>query len=168
MEIDICLVFGAWNLLIMPHIDLVFIDYTRAKPRLMGRVLASRIVRTALPHMKLSGAGNLEVAVVMVGTERMRKMNRKWRKVNKPTDVLAFPLPGPRPKGYTSILLGDVFICPMIVRKKAAREGLSEHAQMRWSLVHGLLHLAGYDHERSAVAAEKMAEMEQRILNKLK
>ena len=150
------------------NIDLTFIDYTRAKPRLMGRVLASRIVRATLPYMKLPGTGNLEVAVVMVGTERMRGMNRKWRKVDKPTDVLAFPLPGPRPKGYTSILLGDVFICPIIVRKKAARGGLSERAQMQWSLVHGLLHLAGHDHERSAVAAQKMAAVEQQILNKLK
>lgn len=149
------------------NIDLVFIDHTRSKPRLMSRGSALRVLRAALACVNIPKARTVEVAVIMVGAERMRRMNAKWRKVDKPTDVLAFPLPGPRPKGYTSISLGDVFICPVIVRKKAARSGLSERAQMEWTLMHGVLHLTGHDHERSA-AARKMAALERAILKKLK
>ena len=96
------------------NIDLVFIDHTRSKPRLISRGLALRVVEKTLPHLKFRKGMGVEVAVIIVGERRIRELNAKWRKVDNSTDVLAFPLPGPRVRGYTSISLGDIFICPMI------------------------------------------------------
>jgi len=84
----------------------------------------------------LSGAGVGEghLSLELVGEERIRELNRRFRNLDQPTDVLAFPVdgagevPGPRE-------LGDVVICP-------------EHtADLAEAAVHGVLHLCGYDHE---------------------
>lgn len=152
----------------MAKIDLVFIDHTRSERPALRRATALRIVQATLKEAKLPEAETVEVAVVLIGKERMRALNKKWRKQDTATDVLAFPLSEPLYKGYTSLSLGDVFICPMVVREKAGRTGLSERAQLAWTLVHGLLHLSGHDHERSASAAKNMAELERRILKTLK
>ena len=102
--------------------------------------------------------------MTVIGARRMRTLNRKWRKVDKPTDVLAFPLFPATPKGYTHISLGDVFVCPEVVRAKAKAAGNTYRHQMQWTLAHGFLHLAGYDHERSAAAAKRMRSAEEAIL----
>ena len=148
-------------------IDLVLRDDTRSKRPAMSRAVALRITQAVLREARVKNAGEYELAVVLVGPKRIQFLNKKWRKIDKPTDVLAFPLSGPRPKSYTSVTLGDIVMCPTVVRAKAAETGLSMRAQMAWTLVHGLLHLLGHDHERSSSAAKKMASLEKKILTKL-
>ena len=147
--------------------DLVFRDMTRSRP-LLGRALAAQVTAAALPFLKVRKGNTAEIAVTVVGVRRMRTLNRTHRKVDKPTDVLAFPLSQPKMKGYTHILLGDVFVCPEVVRAKARKMGNTDAHQVRWTLVHGLLHLGGYDHERSPRSADDMAKMERKILSKLR
>jgi rRNA maturation RNase YbeY len=148
----------------MYTVDLVFLDHTRSARPAISRATALRFIRATLKGAKIPADKTIEIAVVLIGKTRMRALNKKWRKADKTTDVLAFPLSQPSYKGYTSLSLGDIFISPMIVREKAARTGLSERAQMAWTLVHGVLHLAGYDHERSPAAAKEMAALEHKIL----
>jgi rRNA maturation RNase YbeY len=105
-----------------------------------------------------------ELAVTLVGSARIRALNRKWRKTDKATDVLAFPLQHARIEGYTAVSLGDLFICPSVVRAKARAWGRPVRAQLKWTIVHGLLHLAGYDHERGSRAAARMAATERQLL----
>jgi probable rRNA maturation factor len=91
------------------------------------------------------------VAVALVGEERMRELNRDHRGLDRPTDVLSFPVDraaqaaGPRE-------LGDVVICP------DQTEDLSE------AVVHGLLHLCGYDHETDS---GEMLALQDRIMGEL-
>jgi len=149
----------------MSKVDLVIRDHTQRNRPALSRAVALRMVSQTLRRARHTfGTRTIEIAVVFVGTARMRALNKRWRGKDKPTDVLAFPLHQPDTKGYTAVSLGDVFICPVIVRRKAALTGLPVRTQMAWTLVHGVLHLCGFDHERGSAAAERMAQLERDIL----
>ncbi len=143
-------------------IDLVF--HNRTKNRAYTRAFFARVYRAAEPHMRIPKGHRAEVGITLVGPSAMRSLNRTRRKVDKTTDVLSFPLHMKPISGYTALLLGDLFICPDTVRAQAAKSGKSVRLQMAWTAVHGLLHLAGHDHEKSASAARKMYALEQKIL----
>lgn len=105
-----------------------------------------------------------EVSVVLVGADEMQKYNERFMERRGPTDVLAFPLeelrpgrpPAVSPNG-PPINLGDVFVCPEVVRMNAAQAGVDFGDEMALMVVHGILHLLGYDHfdDTEAVAMEK-------------
>ena len=146
-------------------LDLVL--HHRTSDRALGRAMAARTCAAVLPHLKLGKVRSVELGIVVVGSTAMRTLNRTRRRNDEATDVLSFPLAMRPMNGYTSLLLGDLFICPEVVRHKAAAAGRSVRAQMQWTLVHGMLHLGGYDHERSASAARRMFALEQKILASL-
>ncbi len=92
-------------------------------------------------------SGSLVVA--FVDESRMTELNTRYR-LPEATDVLSFrtgdetaPWPGDSVKQE----LGEVIICPAVVRRYAIEEGVSEAEQLAWTLIHGVLHLLGYDHE---------------------
>ena len=151
----------------MKDLDLVYRDLTRQHSPVPCRGLAVRAFRAAKPHLRLPRGTTAELSVTLVGPARMRALNKRYRRHDEPTDVLSFPLPGPRIRGYTAVSLGDLFICPAIVRAKAVQWGRPMRTQMKWTLVHGLLHLAGYDHERGPRGAARMASLERTILRRL-
>jgi probable rRNA maturation factor len=101
---------------------------------------------------------NLRVDVLLVSPRRIRKYNKKFRGLDQPTDVLSFPDPGEP--------LGDLLICPSIVRQNARRYGNSAPSEFDFVLLHGLLHLLGYDHKRRA-ERQRMEKRERIILKKL-
>jgi probable rRNA maturation factor len=106
-----------------------------------------------------------EMGVQVVSAPRMRALNRRYRGKDKPTNVLAFPAtpsPGVRPRP-----LGDVVICPAVLRREARVQRKREVAHWAHLVVHGTLHLAGYDHERSARAAARMERREIAVLRRL-
>jgi probable rRNA maturation factor len=83
-----------------------------------------------------------EVSVYFCGDRRMAGLNRRWRRRNRPTDVLAFPV------GETGTrFLGDIVISVPYARRQARRRGESPSREMDRLLLHGYLHLLGYDHE---------------------
>ncbi len=95
----------------------------------------------------------------------MQTLNRQYRHLNRPTDVLAFPLwegPGPR-----TALLGDVVISVPMAERQAATYGHSIDKELLQLLIHGILHLVGYDHERGESEARRMKRKEQAILTAL-
>lgn len=109
------------------------------------------------------GAG-CEMALQVVSAPRMRQLNRRYRGKDKPTNVLSFPAAPaadvrPRP-------LGDVLICPVVLRREARAQGKSEQAHWAHLVVHGTLHLAGYDHEHDRDAA-RMERREIAVLKRL-
>jgi len=129
------------------------------------RTLAARVLRAA-------GAARSSVSLLLVGDRTMRGLNRRYRRKDRTTDVLAFLARGapPRtpyvPRG-TSALLGDVVISlPQAVRQAKAA-GHSTDREMTLLLIHGTLHLLGYDHERSARAARRMHRKERAVLRGL-
>ncbi len=105
-----------------------------------------------------------DVSVRIVDEDESRKLNNQYRQQDKATNVLAFPaeLVGLPDDG--SDLLGDLVICGPLVEQEAKEQGKSAAGHWGHLLVHGMLHLLGYDHETSSQAAE-MEDMERKILS---
>jgi probable rRNA maturation factor len=109
-------------------------------------------------------AGSVELAVRLVPPAEIRRLNRDYRGKDKPTNVLSFPSTvrgevTPRP-------LGDVVICPAVLRREAREQGKRLRAHWAHLMVHGVLHLVGYDHERDA-DARRMERREIAVLRRL-
>jgi probable rRNA maturation factor len=110
-----------------------------------------RFARQAQKLAKISG----EVGVLISGNKRLRELNRRFRRKDKPTDVLSFP----RPAG------GDIAISADIARDNAARFGHGAAEELKVLVLHGMLHLAGYDHESDN---GRMARAEARLRSQLR
>lgn len=112
-------------------------------------------------------ATEAEVGITLVGDAQVRRLNRRYRGIDRATDVLAFPVGNDRvchrSKDYPR-LLGDVVISADTLRRQAKRQGHSPERELVVLMIHGLLHLLGYDHERSAAAARTMKRQEERFL----
>ena len=101
-----------------------------------------------------------EMAMMLVASEQMAGYNEQFLDRNGPTDVLALPLlhlaPGHPPRRVANeppIALGDVFLCPDYIARRAEAEGLDPaDYDLRRLAVHGILHLLGYDHHEDAAA----------------
>lgn len=139
-------------------IDLVLHDRTTRHE--WTRAFVARVGAATEPALKVPRGHRAEVGIVLIGSTAMRTLNRERRGVDEPTDVLSFPLHMRPIPGYTPIVLGDLFICPGVVRTKAAATGMSVREQMAWTIIHGLLHLGGYSHRT-------MQPHERKILKKL-
>ena len=118
-----------------------------------------RSARRLLAGLDLGGA---ELSVLLVSDAEMQRLNRDWRGKDRPTDVLAFAQ-GEGDGGTPDGLLGDVVISVDTARRQArsGRRPLDREAERL--LVHGLLHLLGYDHERSAREAARMKRKEREL-----
>ncbi len=121
---------------------------TEVAPDLLEEVLTRAVRQVGL-------TGPAEVSVVVTDDAEIHRLNRQYRGVDAPTDVLSFsqtePGPGeeaggfPHPPGVQ--VLGDVVISGDRVRAQAAEYGHSQQRELAYLAVHGLLHLLGYDHE---------------------
>ena len=100
----------------------------------------------------------------IVDKEEARALNHRYRKVDKATNVLSFP--ASLPEGVDLNFLGDVVICAPLVAEEATRQGKDEHAHWAHLLVHGILHLQGYAHDKDD-EAEEMEALETAILGQL-
>jgi probable rRNA maturation factor len=105
-----------------------------------------------------------EISVSLVGAARSRALNAHYRGLDHATNVLSFPAP-PAAAGSAG-LLGDLVICPAVLRAEAGAQHKSARAHWAHLVVHGVLHLAGYDHER-ADQARRMERREVRVLRGL-
>jgi probable rRNA maturation factor len=108
------------------------------------------------------------VVLAFVDEEAMGGLNSRFRGLEEPTDVLSFrqadskvEWPGPPNKGGTE--LGEVAVCLAVVRRYAREEGAELGMQLGWTIIHGILHLLGYDHEDD----DRMREREQALLRLL-
>lgn len=104
---------------------------------------------------------DLEVAVVLVGENRIRNLNKRYRGKNRVTDVLSFETKGDNEE------LGDIVVCIPRAKKQARQAGHSFKKELAILLIHGLLHLLGYDHEKQD-GAKLMEGLENRILAMIK
>ena len=82
-----------------------------------------------------------EFTIFLTNNLRMKKLNNKFRKINKPTDVLSFPL---KIKKKNNIYLGDIAISYEIVNKRSKKSSFDHELDKMW--IHGYLHLSGHDH----------------------
>jgi rRNA maturation RNase YbeY len=128
-------------------------------------VRANTIRRVAQSILVQAGHPTAQLSLSLVGKTRMRSLNRKYRGRDYPTDVLAFPMESMGKQ--TEIFLGDVVICLPVAIGQASRFGNSADLEIFRLLIHGTLHLLGYDHEQSPREAKRMQRKERAIVQKL-
>jgi len=116
-------------------------------------VSAAQLQRFAMRAQKLAEVQG-EVDILIATNKRLHEHNRRFRRKNKPTDVLSFP----RPSG------GDIAISAQIALDNAQRFGHSLASELKILVLHGMLHLAGYDHESDN---GRMARAEARMRSQL-
>ncbi len=105
-----------------------------------------------------------ELSILFVTPEHMRRLNSHFAGDNYPTDVLAFPMmEGEEDEEEGGPLLGDVVVCPDVARRNAEKLGHSLNDELAVLVVHGTLHLLGYDHQ-GAHDKEAMERRQQEIL----
>ena len=124
--------------------------------------LAAGVARSARRLLRALRLADAELSVVLVSDREMRTLNRRWRGRDRPTDVLSFAQregPGGAPDG----VLGDVVISVDSARRQAAAQRTTLAREADRLLIHGLLHLLGYDHERSAAEARRMRRRERML-----
>jgi len=114
----------------------------------LADITASSLARFVRKAQRLAGVAG-EVDVLITGNRQVRELNRRFRKYDRPTDVLSFP--------QTDSSGGDIAISAPIAAGNAARFGHRPADELKILILHGMLHLAGYDHERDngLMAAEE-------------
>ena len=105
---------------------------------------AEQAVRAALAQSKARITGPAELSVVLTDDAEQRVLNRDWRGIDKSTNVLSFPQI--EPFGPVSGLLGDIILARETLEREAAEQGVSFEDHFTHLVVHGFLHLLGYDH----------------------
>lgn len=150
----------------------------------IGEKLFQRVAETVLKVVGIKD--KTEISLAVVGDGRMRKLNKMYRARNRVTDVLAFANKSvipylakafPRLKKGQKIefieppdnvkRLGEVIICYPRAKKQAKRLGHSLEKELTVLLIHGILHLLGYEDEKGEKEAKEMKEMGEKILKKV-
>lgn len=127
--------------------------------------LAGRAIGMAA---RMAGVGLMkgaEVSVMLSDDARVREVNRAWRTIDKPTNVLSFPA-AEAGKVTSAPFLGDIILAFETVEREAADEGKPFADHVAHLIVHGFLHLIGYDHATDE-DAERMEALEVRVLAEL-
>jgi len=111
-----------------------------------------------------------EIALLVVGRARSRTLNRQYRGRDKATNVLSFPAPAipPAPaagRALSARPLGDIVICPEVLRREAREQGKRERDHWMHLFIHGVLHLVGHDHLHDD-EAQRMERLERRLLRR--
>jgi probable rRNA maturation factor len=123
----------------------------------------SRMGHWAAAALGRRGEGR-EIAVRVVAERESRALNRQWRGKDKPTNVLSFPAPATPLSRDERRPLGDLVICAQVVREESVRDGKPLVAHWAHMVIHGALHLVGYDHERGERERMKMERREIAVL----
>lgn len=129
------------------------------------RMLVDRVLEATLHVLEFDDVDS-ELSLVFTDDANIRTINAKWRHIDKATNVLSFPAfpiqPGQRP----GPILGDIVIARETVQREAQEENKSFDDHLSHLIVHGLLHLTGYDHQNDD-EAEQMESLERKILASL-
>ena len=130
-----------------------------------GKVSRRELRNIALKVLELVQQDQTELSIALVDNRTIRALNAKFRNKDAPTDVLSFSADDRVDLGVR--LLGDVIISVEKAQQQANERKRSLHEEIVTLLVHGILHLIGYDHERSTSDARIMAGLEKKIYRAL-
>jgi probable rRNA maturation factor len=121
---------------------------------LTDRLIDKKSLKKAAQKILNKEKRELDLSIVLVGPLRIKELNKRYRKKNKATDVLSFL--------YDNS--GEIIICPSEVKKNVKRLNSSFKKEMARVLIHGVLHLLGYDHQKG----KKMVKKEELYLSEIK
>ena len=130
-----------------------------------NKISRREIKQIALKVLELVKQDEAELSLGFVDNKEIQALNAQFRKKNAPTDVLSFPADDRSTLGAR--LLGDVIISVEKASQQAKERKRSLHEEIVTLLIHGILHLIGYDHERSARDARIMGRLEKKIFRAL-
>lgn len=139
----------------------------QAPELVLKRAYLKKVVETSLRH--IATQSNCEIGIACVDNAESQQLNLEYRGKDKPTNVLSFPsdLPDEMAAILDSFPIGDLVICIPVVLQEAIDQQKTPIEHFTHMLVHGTLHLMGYDHETSEQDAEEMEALEIEILKKL-
>ncbi len=135
------------------------------KQRLV-RLNRARLCQLADATLQTVGCAEAAVTLAFVRDAAMRRLNRQYRGHDRATDVLAFPATeaAPLAAGEAPIFLGDIVIATDTASRQAAASGLTLERELSELVIHGVLHLCGYDHETDN---GEMVRLERRVRRRL-
>jgi probable rRNA maturation factor len=145
-------------------------DSSRFSEQFVRRAAEAAIAESAFPQLA-TGTRTVELSVRLTGDDDVRALNAQWRGKDRPTNVLSFPLAETDHLSDTNVvevelLLGDIVLARGVCEAEAADKGISVEQHATHLLVHGTLHLLGYDHHDDEQAAD-MEAREIRALERL-
>jgi probable rRNA maturation factor len=145
-------------------------DSSRSWEPLARKAAEAAIAESAFPELASSDRP-IEISVTLTGDEQVRALNAKWRGKDKTTNVLSFPMADERDLGEERIvtgelLLGDIILAHGVCEAEATEKGVTLEQHAAHLLVHGTLHLLGYDHHEDREGAD-MEAREVRALARL-
>jgi probable rRNA maturation factor len=127
------------------------------------RALCRAAALAALAAVPAGRSRAVELSIVLGDDALLRRLNRQWRGKDKPTNVLAFPAEDGTSRSGAPLLLGDVVLAFGTVAGEAAAQGKTLAAHLSHLVVHGVLHLLGFDHEEAGEAT-RMEALETAVL----
>jgi probable rRNA maturation factor len=149
-------------------VDLTIVD--QSKLRISKKFLVSWVNRVAFELQLLSSKDkrlkNLNwsgavLTIAFLPEAQARELNKMYRGKDYATDILSFA-------DLSAGVLGELAICPAVVERQAPEHGLSFEEELGYMILHGLLHLLGFDHEGSAGEAKKMFSVQDSVFEKLR
>ena len=145
-------------------------DSSRSWEQLVRKAAGAAIAESDYPELA-ELERSVEISVTLTGDDQVRALNAHWRGKDKPTNVLSFPMADERDLNRANIvgselLLGDIVLARGVCEAEALEKGISMEDHARHLLVHGTLHLLGYDHHDDKEAAD-MEAREVRALARL-
>lgn len=134
---------------------LIFINGTSVPVPRQYLLKLGRFLKNQLPakHKKTI---HLELTLVFLNEKKAKKMNHDYRGKNYATDVLSFDGDGVES-------LGELVLCPSVLKKQAKDHGLTYREELAYMVIHGMLHLLGYDHENNPREAKKMFQLQDQL-----
>ena len=127
---------------------------------------AGKIRRTARKILTNLGFQNFDLSIVIVDDQAITQLNRQYFHRNRPTNVISFPMAaGGAPASPRSKILGDVVISAETAKRQAEEAGRKAGDEILFLLIHGILHLVGYDHEATADERKKMEGKEKELFS---
>lgn len=141
-------------------------DY-QSSELVLKRAYIKKVIETTLRFINVDQ--NCEIGIACVDNDESHKLNLEYRQKDKPTNVLSFPSDVPEEvlAMLDALPIGDLVICIPVVLQEAIDQNKTPIEHFTHMLVHGTLHLMGYDHETSDEEAEEMEALEIEILAKL-
>ena len=105
--------------------------------------------------------GKVNINIVFVTMDEIESLNKEFMKLEGPTDVLTFPY-------HDEDVYGEIVICPEVVRKNAKEFSVDYEDELITVIIHGILHLAGYDHERENKKVDEMFKKQKEYVERIK
>jgi probable rRNA maturation factor len=139
---------------------------------LAERAVGAAVAASNLPRL-IDSPVDIEISVRFTSDDEVRVLNGQWRDKDKPTNVLSFPMLEPRLLGALAAggegeaLLGDIVLAHGVCAREAREKGIAMADHAAHLVVHGTLHLLGYDHEDGEAEAEAMEAVERAALASL-